>query len=153
MKGKRIERSFALLSFFLSFFRIRGTFNTFSAFEYNFPDQRRKTELCTASLSLTRQQCKLSLFGIHPLHTAFSAVVLFRWPHTQRQLAHPCPFPDGRVCEWNTVIKMTMLYWSIKEGCNHSKCIVSNLIRHLMLAFGLQGFRNCLFLFLQAVKL
>ena len=58
-------------------------------------------EICeeTSINTDTRQQCKLSLFGIHPLHTAFSAVVLFHWPHTQRQLAHPCPFPDGRVCE------------------------------------------------------
>ena len=58
-RARELREVFTLLSFFLPFFRIRGTFNTFSAFEYNFPDQRQKTKLCTASLSLTRQQCKL----------------------------------------------------------------------------------------------
>ena len=55
--------------------------------------------------------------------------------------------------EWNTVIQMTILNKYIKEGCNNSICIVSNLSSHFNAYFWSARLSQLLCLMLQTVKL
>ena len=60
---------------------------------------------------------------------------------------------DREISKWNTVIQMTILNKYIKEGCNNSICIVSNLSSHFNAYFWSARLSQLLCLMLQTVKL